>query len=215
MKPELVIFDMDGLMFDTETVSCKAWKLAGEKRGYNLDEKVFMEILGTNTEYIRNLFVEKFGDDFPVEEIINDRNNLVVKIVEDEGLRVKEGLYDLLDHLERLGIKKAVATSTNRNRATELLKMAKIYEKFDCIVCGDEVTKSKPNPEIFLKAAEKLNCIAKNCVVLEDSRWGIQAAKSAEMTPIMVPDLLEPDEELLGLIYKRVNSLSDIINTIV
>lgn len=214
MKPELVIFDMDGLMFDTETVSRKAWEISGASKGYDLNSQVFMEILGTNTEYIRNLFVKKFGEDFPVNEIINERNSLVVKIIEEEGLRVKVGLYELLEHLEEMKIKKAVATSTNRKRATELLKTAKVYEKFDCIVCGDEVTKSKPNPEIFLKAADELKCMPNNCVVLEDSRWGIQAAKSAGMIPIMVPDLLEPDEELLKIIHTRVSDLNEVIKSI-
>ena len=214
MKLELVIFDMDGLMFDTERVSRKAWKIAGQDRGYNLDDNIFMEILGINSGYIRNLFVEKFGKYFPVDEIINARNGLVVKIVEEEGLKVKEGLYELLDHLEQRGIKKAVATSTNRKRAIELLKIANIYEKFDCIVCGDEVKKSKPDQEIFLKVAYNLNCKVENCVVLEDSRWGIQAAKSAGMIPVMIPDLLEPDEEIFKLIYTKSNTLKELISII-
>ena len=214
MRIELVIFDMDGLMFDTEIISKKAWEIAGERLGYKLDNNVFMEILGTNTQYIKNLFIKKFGDDFPTDEIINERNSLVVKIVEEDGLRVKDGLYELIYHLEQMGIKKAVATSTNRERATELLKKANVYEKFDCIICGDDVKKSKPDPEIFLKAASKLNCKVENCVVLEDSRWGIQAAKSAGMTPVMIPDLLEPDEEMLELIYAKVNTLKEFINSI-
>jgi HAD superfamily hydrolase (TIGR01509 family) len=210
MRPDLVIFDMDGLMFDTETVSYSAWKQAGNKYGYDINKDIFMKILGTNIEYIKNIYRENFGEDFPLEEIINERNLLAEKIVDDNGLRVKDGLYQLLEHLKKLNIKRAVATSTSRERAMKLLQLAEIDKSFDYIICGDEVTKSKPEPEIFLKVAEKLGCSPEKSVVLEDSRWGIQAAKNAGMIPIMVPDMLEPDEEILNLIYKKVNSLHDI-----
>ena len=211
MNIELVIFDMDGLMFDTETVSREAWKIAGEKVNMPVDDELFSEFLGTNSKYITNLLINKFGEKSPYKELISERNIMADKLIDMNGLRVKKGLIKLLDYLQKNNIKRAVATSTSRERALKLLTMANVVYKFDYIICGDEVTQSKPNPEIFLKVAEKLDVNPTNCIVLEDSRWGVYAAKRAGMNPIMVPDLLEPDEELLGMIYNKADSLDAVI----
>lgn len=211
MRIELVIFDMDGLIFDTERVSRKAWKIAGEKLNCAIDDDMFMTFLGTNRAYIRNLLVNSFGESDIIDKIIDERNVVVDRLIDEDGLVVKKGLRDLIPYLKSKGIKIAVATSTAREKALNLLTIAGIANEFDYIICGDEVTKSKPNPEIFLKVAEKLSVAPENCIVLEDSRWGIQAAKNAGMNPIMVPDLLQPDEEILGMITHRVEHLGEVI----
>lgn len=211
MNIELVIFDMDGLMFDTETVSREAWKIAGEKVNMPVDDELFSEFLGTNSKYITNLLINKFGEKSPYKELISERNIMADKLIDMNGLRVKKGLKELLAYLKENNIKRAVATSTSRARALKLLTLGEVVNEFDYIICGDEVTKSKPDPEIFLKVAEKLNVLPENCIVLEDSRFGVYAAKNAGMYPIMVPDLLTPDEELLGMIYKKADDLGQVI----
>lgn len=211
MNIELVIFDMDGLMFDTETVSREAWKIAGEKVNMPVDDELFSEFLGTNSKYITNLLINKFGEKSPYKELISERNIMADKLIDMNGLRVKKGLKELLAYLKENNIKRAVATSTSRARALKLLTLGGVVNEFDYIICGDEVTKSKPDPEIFLKVAEKLNVLPENCIVLEDSRFGVYAAKNAGMYPIMVPDLLTPDEELLGMIYKKADDLGQVI----
>ncbi|MBU5317260.1 HAD family phosphatase [Clostridium bornimense] len=214
MKVELVIFDMDGLMFDTEKVAKRAWKETGDKFQYKFEGEIFDRFLGRNIVAVRNEIIETYGEECPVDEIIKEVKYLENKIVDDEGLVVKEGLYDLLEHLKGINVKLAVATSSKRERATKLLTLAKIENEFDYIICGDEVTKSKPDPEIFLKVAEKLNCKPENCIVMEDSRQGIQAAKSAGMNPIMVPDLLDADEETAARLYKKIKHLGEAIEII-
>lgn len=214
IKIDLVIFDMDGLMFDTETVSREAWKIAGEKVNIPVDDNLFSEFLGTNSTHITNLLINKFGEDSLYKELISERNILSDKLIDTNGLGVKKGLKELLTHLKQNNIKRAVATSTSRERAIKLLTLGDVVNDFDYIICGDEVVESKPNPEIFLKVAEKLNVKPENCIVLEDSRFGIYAAKSAGMNAIMVPDLLEPDEELLGIIYNKVDDLEEVIKLI-
>ena len=214
MKIELVIFDMDGLMFDTEKVAKRAWKEAGDKFGYKLEGKLFDSFLGRNIVSVKNIVVDTYGENCPVDDIIKEVKYIENKIVDDEGLVVKEGLYDLLEHLKGINVKLAVATSSKRERATKLLTLAKIENEFDYIICGDEVTKSKPDPEIFLKVAEKLNCNPENCIVMEDSRQGIQAAKNAGMKPIMVPDLLDADEETSARLYKKIKHLGEAIEII-
>lgn len=211
MDIKLVIFDMDGLMFDTETVSRDAWKIAGERVNLHFDDELFSQILGTNSTYITNTFINKFGENSPYKDLIAERNIIADELINTNGLRVKKGLNELLTYLKTNNIKRAVATSTSRERALKLLTLANVVNEFDYVICGDEVTKSKPDPEIFLKVAEKLNVSPKNCIVLEDSRFGIYAAKNAGMYPIMVPDLLIPDEELLEIIHSKVNNLEEVI----
>lgn len=214
MKIDLVIFDMDGLMFDTETVSRDAWILAGKKLNIAMDDKIFMQILGTNSTFIKNLFKDTFGEDSAYEELMEQRNILAEELIDTNGLKIKNGLKTLIKYLQDNNIKRAVATSTSRDRALKLLNLAGVANDFDYIICGDEVTHSKPDPQIFLKVAEKLNISPENCLVLEDSRFGVYAAKNAGMLPIMVPDLLEPDDELLGMIYNKATDLEEVIDLI-
>lgn len=151
-----------------------------------------------------------FGNSFPIEEIINDRFRIAEEIVKSKGVPVKKGLYDLLDYLKQSSIKKAVATSTSRKRALNLLKMANIDKCFDYILCGDEIERSKPEPEIYLKVSDKLACSPEKCLVLEDSEAGITAAYIAGMLPIMIPDMKEPDDKTQTLLFKKMNSLLDV-----
>lgn len=106
--------------------------------------------------------------------------------------------------------KMAIATSTSRRRALDLLNRSRLYDFFDVVLCGDEINNSKPDPEIFLKVAEKLQVLPRKCMVLEDSEAGILAAYRAGMMPIMVPDMKEPSEDIQGLLFKRMDHLLDV-----
>ena len=117
-------------------------------------------------------------------------------IIAKEGIQKKEGLVELLDYLEAQGIKKVVATSSMRQKALHYLTLAGVVDRFDWIICGSDVEESKPNPEIFLKAAQHLGITPEESMVLEDSRLGLQAARAAQMTSVLVPDLVEADEEM-------------------
>lgn len=211
-KIDLIIFDMDGLMFDTERISFYSWKQAAIKYDYEISDEILRETLGTNLEKTKSIYVKYFGEKIPIQAIAEDRFAIAEKFIDVNGVPVKEGLYDLLDFLGKLRIKKAVATSTSRKRAYKLMKMANIHTHFDYIICGDEIEKSKPNPDIFLKVAQKLGCNPANCLVLEDSEVGVQAAYRAGMLPVMIPDLKEPSEEIKKLYYKRLGSLCEVKN---
>lgn len=211
-KIELVIFDMDGLMLDTEKISFMNWQQVAVKYGYNIDEEVFKMIVGTNAQRIRDTFLKLFGEEFPFDHIIAEKHNLFDTYVDKHGVEVKEGLYELLEYLDKIPVKKAVATSTRREGAVKLLTMTNIIQHFDCIVCGDEIKKSKPNPEIFQKAAEKLQCHSSNCLVLEDSEAGIRAAYDAGMYSIVVPDMKEPSEEIEKLAFRKFKNLLEVKN---
>ncbi len=207
---ELIIFDMDGLMFDSEKISYRVWDEVLKKHGYEFDFCFFEKMIGSNLERIKDMCFKQFGNDFPFDDIKTERYQLTNDIIKQQGIPLKQGLLDLLDFLKTVNIKKAVATSSGRDRANMFLNSADITDYFDYILCGDEITKSKPNPEIFLKVAKKLNCNPSKTIVLEDSIAGIIAAYNGGMIPIMVPDMIKPDSSILGKIYRCFISLSEV-----
>ncbi len=206
---ELVIFDMDGLMFDTERLAGISWDQALTRCGYAFHNEVFLETVGLNSKMTKDIYLKFYGDDFPFDEMLLKRKEIFDKIIETQGVPVKEGLKELLKYLDSMKIKKAVATSTGKIRAEILLSKGGIKGCFDLIICGDEITKGKPDPEIFLKAAGKLDIDAGNCAVLEDSENGIAAAYNAGMIPLMVPDIKEPGAEIRNKAYKIFKNLKE------
>jgi HAD superfamily hydrolase (TIGR01509 family) len=207
---ELVIFDMDGLMFDTEKVSCRSFTEAMKFHGYDLDEATFRKTLGCNLQKAKKIYQERFGEDLPFEAVIQKKFAYSDHYIQEKGVPIKEGLYELLDFLCEHKIKKAVATSSNREVALNLLKMAGIDHKFEYVLCGDEIEHSKPDPGIFLRVAEKLNCHADRCIVLEDSEMGILAAHRAGMRAIMIPDMVKANKETKKLLFKEMKSLLEV-----
>lgn len=210
-KADLIIFDMDGLMFDTEKIAFISWKKAADNYGYDIDEEIFKKTIGVNLKRTIEIYMEHFGERFPVDAIKDERFEVAENLISLNGVPVKAGLYELLEYLKGTDVKMAVATSTSRQRATALLKMAGIDTHFDYVLCGDEIVNSKPHPEIFLKVSEKLCCMPENCIVLEDSEVGIMAAHKAGMVPIMIPDMKEPEEEVKKLTYKQLGSLHEVM----
>ncbi|GIM28802.1 hydrolase [Clostridium polyendosporum] len=211
-KVELVIFDMDGLMFDTETLAKRAWQETGKIYNYDISQEFLLGLLGMNKKSIAEEFRKEFGENFPFDEIYIEQGKCVSRIIEEEGLGVKEGLRELLDYLTEKKIKKAVATSSIRERAEKLLSIAGVLDKYDRVICGDEVTKGKPDPEIFVTVCKKLDVDPANAIVLEDSERGLEAAVAGGIRCIMVPDLVEPSEKHTKLAHSKVKNLIEVIN---
>lgn len=196
MKPEAVIFDMDGLMLDTERLAPMAWGDAKDAVGVDFDMSLLDSMIGRNYQDCRAIIVARHGAAFPTDELLHAWHVAYDAIVERDGIAIKHGLLGLLDWLEAERIPKAVATSTRRSRALPKLEHAGIAARFAAIVGGDEIARGKPAPDIFLLAAERLGMAPPSCLVLEDSEPGVRAALAAGMTPIMVPDLLAPSPEI-------------------
>lgn len=211
-KIELVIFDMDGLMLNTEALTIKAWQEIGKLYNYDISKEFLLGLLGMNKKSIAAQFQKNFGDKFSFDYMYSEQGKCINRIIEEEGLGVKKGLNELLDYLTRNKIKKAVATSSARERAEKLLSKAGVLDNYDKVICGDEVTKSKPDPEIFLTACEKLNVDPSNAIVLEDSERGLEAAVAGGMRCILVPDLVEPSEKYVKLAHSKVKSLIEVMN---
>lgn len=212
---KLVIFDMDGLIFNTEDLSYEAWKVAAKDYEIQFDLELLYKLLGTNHEAVRNTLINEFQEGFPIDDFIKRRGEAFHELIKTEGLvKTKPGLEELLHYLECNNIKKAVATSSSRDVAYRLLKDANVFDYYDYILCGDEVKKSKPDPEVFLTVAKKMGVKAGNCIVLEDSEAGTLAAYRAGMRPIVVPDIKNPGKETIKIAYKVVKSLKEVIDLI-
>jgi HAD superfamily hydrolase (TIGR01509 family) len=204
---DAVIFDMDGLMFDTERVAMRAWKQTFLDLGFILTDKLNAAMVGRNEHDSNAIITAAMGPAFPVERCRTMANTLYVRLLESEGVPIKPGLIGLLDFLERKVIPAAVATSTQRFLAMRKLKLAGLESRFKAVVAGDEIPRGKPEPDLFLATARLLDCVPDRCVVLEDSPAGIRAAHAAGMIPVMVPDLIPPDETLRSLAYAVVPGL--------
>ncbi len=209
-----VIFDMDGLMFDTERLSTEGWLKCSETLGINLDYDFINSFKGTSREYSRNLFKERFGDNFDYENARKIRTKYINDFIKQNGIPVKRGLYKLLEFLRENKIYCAVATSTKKELAEKYFEMTDVKKYFSAFVYGDMVEKSKPAPDIFLKAADMLGVNICDCLVLEDSPAGINAGYNAGADVIAVPDMIPLDYEVLNKVKFCVGSLEIVINII-
>ena len=214
MKPELVIFDMDGLMFDTERIYYQAWKAAMTFYGYGFSWEVYIQLVARNSHTIGLILKKIYGESFPYEAVRDKKREISDEIIAEQGMPKKPGLMELLDFLEEEGIKKAVATSSTREKALNYLELGGVKIRFDHIVCGSDVRESKPHPEIFEIAARYLHISPQQCIVLEDSKMGIKAAKAAGMYSIFIPDLVEMDEEIQKDASTTLENLYEVINWI-
>lgn len=211
MEQIAVIFDMDGLMLDTERMARVAWRRALAERGFDLADESYLRLVGRTVEDARVILTELFGPALPFQQVYEQRTEYYNQDIEQNGIPRKPGLLELLDFLEERGIPKAVASSTPCQFAARKLAHAGIDRRFAAVVCGDMVERGKPAPDLFLEAARRLSAPPERCVVLEDSEAGIMAAHAAGMIPIMVPDLKLPSPEIRGLTYKIVPSLNEVI----
>lgn len=186
------IFDMDGTMFDTERLRMKVLNEASlEQYGKPMPNQLLLNSLGLSSVSAQQLAKEEFGSDYPYEEIRKRADELELSYVKEHGVPVKNGLIEVLERLKRNEILLAVATSSKRAIAEKYLRDSDVFKYFDAVVCGDEVDKGKPNPQIFLKAAEGINCQPETCLIFEDSENGLLAASSANGLPVYIKDIKE------------------------
>ena len=209
-----VIFDMDGLMFDTERLATVLWNQVGDEVRIDMTEEILDSFRGQNPTAIRNAFLQRFGREFDFDGCMGRKDELQHRYIEEKGVPLKEGLPELLEYLKGQDIRMAVATSTQQSLAEKMLKIAGVYEYFDAVAYGNKVKRSKPFPDIFQKAAEDLGVPMRECLVLEDSISGVQAGKAAGGYIIHIPDVVVVPEEVKDGITAELRSLRDVIDWI-
>lgn len=208
---EAAIFDMDGTMFDTERLRMRMIQQASKEiYGEMISEEILIKSLGLSAKAAEEL-AREVHKDFPYKEVRKLADELEVNWTKQNGVPVKDGLFNVLERLKKNDVLIALATSSRREIAEQYLLNAGVIHFFDITVCGDEIKKGKPNPDIFLKAASQLNCEPNKCLVFEDSQNGLISALSAGTIPIYIKDIKDPDEEILEKVYKRYLSMKDFV----
>ena len=205
-----IIFDMDGLMIDSERVTFECYQERLKDMNLTMDEEFYKTLLGKPIKGIYQRFYDVYGNDFPIENVIQDVHQLMAERFETEGVPVKKGLVELLHYLKDNNYKTIVATSSNRDRVDKILAQAKITEFFDDSICGDEVTKGKPNPEVFLKSCQKLGVNVDEAIVLEDSEAGVKARYDANIKVICIPDMKYPEKQYEEKTFKILKDLTEV-----
>ncbi|MDR2150367.1 MAG: HAD family phosphatase [Spirochaetaceae bacterium] len=201
-----VIFDMDGLMLDTERPALAAWIKAAEQWGYTLEAQVVFRTIGINEPAMRAVYHAEYGAQFPYEAI---RQKVRQILAQEQTIQHRPGLLILLDHLAALSLPLAVATSTGKESALKKLEKAGIIDRFSAFAFGDEVSHGKPAPDIFLCAAQRLNIEPVFCIGFEDSPPGLLGLYRAGIRSVFVKDLLEPPVEIAATIWHRYENLAE------
>lgn len=207
-----VIFDMDGVLFDTEKVCMLSWDRAGEQMGVGKAGYMIYKTLGMTAEKAIEIIRNEFGKDFDAVKFKQMGRNFSYEYFDTYGVPEKEGLYEILDYLKSKNYKIAVASSTGSDSVHHHLKEKNIEKYFDAVICGDMVSKSKPEPDIYITACSALGEKPENCYAVEDSKNGLISAHHAGCKVIMVPDLWQGEPETDKFLFAKCKSLNEIIN---
>ena len=203
--PDAVIFDMDGLMLDSERAINACMAQAARELGHDIPDALWLRMIGGGDGLCRRLVAGQIGE--AAADALLAHSEALYDAVADAGIDHRPGIVELLELLVARGIPRAVATSTRRPLAMRKLRAAGLLPYFDAVCTSSDVPRPKPAPDVYLLAASTLGVDPARCLVLEDSPTGVRAALAAGMTPVQVPDLLEPDAETQALGHRIVASL--------
>lgn len=207
-----VFFDMDGLMLDTEPITIKAKVIEGNKIGLAITEDMVKHTIGMSQKHVDEYFKSFFHEKYNHQYFIQKRREYLFEYMKENGLPLKKGLESLLEYLKIKEIPLAIVTSSTREIINQYMQYGDIFKYFKFIVTGDEVKKGKPDPDVYLYAAKRMGVNPEECLVYEDSKNGIISASRAHMKVIMIPDLIEPDEEVLAYRPEIFSSLDESIS---
>ena len=205
-----VVFDVDGVLFDTERLTQQTWLTASRELGWPQVGEAYLEFVGQNRADIHQKMVDLFGEEFPREHFMRTCSSYSQARMEREGVPMKPGVREILDFLKDRNIPTALATTTSGERPARRMEMTGLGPYFSAIVTGDQVEHSKPDPEIYLRACRALGVSPEQAVAVEDSRNGILSAHGAGMQVIMVPDMIPPTPELDAMLLARRASLLEV-----
>ena len=209
---ELFLFDMDGLLFDTETIYVEYGREVAKEKGYTITKDIVEKTTGVTNDKARILFKEALGQNFPYDEMMETVKNYILEKALKGEVPLKLGALELLEFLKKNDKQMILATSSELHLAEALTEGKDVRKYFSHLITAEDVVHGKPDPEVFLISAEKAGVSCEKTVVFEDSFNGIRAAHAAGTFPIMVPDKLKPTEEIEKLVYKKFNSLVEVLD---
>lgn len=212
MNVKAVIFDMDGVILDSEKLYVRFWREAGRACGYPFETKHALAIRSLARPFAIQKLQGFFGEGFDYDEVRNKRIELMENYVEQNGIDLKPYAEYTLKELKKRGYKIALATATPPERAQRYLTRSGLYDYFDKIICSAMVKLGKPEPDIYLKACEEVGFLPEECIAVEDSPNGIQSAYRAGCRAVMVPDLDEPDDAAREMTYAVVKDLEELLD---
>lgn len=205
-----VLFDMDGVILDTEKLYTRFWVEAAQSLGYPMTHEMALGMRSLSRQAGEKQLKAYLGEDTDYYAVRETRIKMMEEFIEENGVELKPGIHELLDFLKGNGIKTSVATSSPLDRTKKYLTQVGLVDSFDTLVSGHMVPHGKPEPDIYIYAAENLGLKPEECVVLEDSPTGLLAAFRAGCVPVMVPDQDQPDEEVKSRVYTVVKDLLSI-----
>ncbi len=211
-KIQAVIFDMDGTIFDSEPVYMSVLQDAAARLGGYISDELYLSTVGTTMAESYDILAAGLDKDFPMIDFKDLWPKLWEEYTKTNGVVLKDGLLDLLKHLNKNGCPKALATSSFQTEANLCLSMTGLRNEFESIVTGDLVTNGKPNPEIYLKVAKNIGIEPQYCLAIEDSNAGARAAISAGMQTVIIPDLIPTSDDIKADVLAELNSLSEVIS---
>lgn len=206
---DAVVFDADGTLFDTETLMHKIWVEVGQELNFTRPSQEYLDFVGLNRTALLALMAERYGDDFDGYGYLIRCVDRLAQHIDREGVPLKPGAREILEFLHERGIPAALATSTQRIRTNRRLELSGLAPYFQATITGDEVSKGKPDPEMYLTACQNLGVPPHRAIAVEDSKNGILSAHAAGMLPVMIPDMIPPTPELEALLFQKFNSLLD------
>ena len=206
-----VLFDVDGVILDTECLYSRFWMEACHFFGFPMTKEQSLQMRSLNKTAGQEKFHALFGPAADYAVIRQKRIELMDDFVEKEGVAAKPGIYTLLDALEQRGIPCAITSSSPRERLASYLEPLNLYHRFAKVITGYDVPKGKPEPDIYLRGAAELGLAPEECLALEDSPAGILSAFRAGCLPVLIPDQDCPGEDTLSLLYARADTLADIV----
>ncbi len=207
-----ILFDMDGLVLDTEKLYTRFWMESARDLGYPMTFQQALGLRSLNRSAGQDKLTEYFGPGISYTEVRNHRIELMDVHIEKYGIDVKPGIFELMDHLQANGIASAITSSSPMENIRRHLSAHNLLHRFDKLCSGYDVPNGKPEPDIYLYGAASLNLQPEECLALEDSPTGILSACRAGCLPVMIPDQDQPDTDTISLLYARADSLSDVIS---
>ncbi|AYF75855.1 HAD family phosphatase [Nocardia yunnanensis] len=207
-----VVFDMDGLLLDSERLAVESLGRSGAELGYALPESFCHSLIGMPADTCRELAVAAFGPDFPLDEFFRTHETTIARLVDAGRLAVKPGVAELLDELDRRRVPRAIATSSNRARTQHHLRAVGLLGRFDAIVTRQDVRQGKPHPEPYLTATAALGAEPEFTLACEDSPNGLRAAHAAGLRCLLIPDLVPATAETRELAHRVYPDLRHVID---